>query len=99
MVGSPQPAEPVTTGPWEAGLPVNWVFVPLATLLQVSRLGAASQSCRRAVHSARVLGEELAKRVQSRQAGSQAGFQQTSNFQVRSSRSFMALRASLPGSV
>ena len=99
MAGSPQPAEPVATGPWEVGLPLNRVFIPLAALLQVSWLGAASQSCCRAVHSAGVLGEELAQSVRSRQAGSRAGFQQTSHFQGSGSRSFEALRASLPGAV
>lgn len=43
--------------------------------------------------------EELAKRVWSRQAGSRARFQQTSDFQVSGSRSFVALRLSLPGLV
>lgn len=94
MVGSTQPAEPVTTAPWEAGLLVNWIFVPLAALLQVSWLGAASQGCHRAVHGAGARGEELAESLPSRQAGSRAGFQQTSNFQVSGSRSFTALRAS-----
>lgn len=42
--------QPVTTGPWEAGLPVNRVFVPL----QASRLGSAStERCRGARSSPR----------------------------------------------
>lgn len=75
-MGAPQPAEPASTGSWEVGLPVNWAFIPPETLLWVSWLGAASRRCCGAVRSAGVLGEELARDVQSRQARSRANFQQ-----------------------
>lgn len=95
-MGAPQPAETATTGSWEEGLPVNWVFIPPATLLWVSWLGAARQLLQRGARCGGAGRRACQEHV--KQTGREPGKFPT-DLQVNGSRGFMVLRASPLGLV